>query len=337
MDGVSSVDEPSLSFSAQPTSFRVAAREAALSSSPSIPDLPVQRPSTVDAFLDSSNTGAHSPRGPASRAIGAFPFPSQASTVRHRVSNPSGVERVPGSRSFCSGSRPLPKLARSARDRFIPIRRSPTSSTRSFHMSRPLYKLSSLEKLRRQRGGSPDPFGSLEQHRALEAERITPVRAPPRRLHGLRVGSTGSTGVLSLRRESASFLNRQASAGAVWNVGGGAAAPANTGPIAAVPNGRGGHLGSGTNAPMYNSRFLDCHSHDQDLRKHERRLALALDFDQSGRVFDFGRPSEASKALSPTNLGASAAGRVSWRDNEWIKDEGPSSPSLLDRWSAVAC
>ena len=98
-----------------------------------------------------------------------------------------------------------------------------------------------------------------------------------------------------------------------------------SGPMAGVPDGRGGFLGSGTNAPMYTSQFLQGDSPDQDLERHERRLAAALDIDQASRIlaspaspdsFSSHSTSRGTKRKWIDGQGA----RTVWKDSEWVKD-----------------
>jgi hypothetical protein len=51
-----------------------------------------------------------------------------------------------------------------------------------------------------------------------------------------------------------------------------------------ISNGRGGILGSGTNAPLYKSMFLSRADPEAELEAYECRLALAFDVDQGDRV-----------------------------------------------------
>ena len=55
-------------------------------------------------------------------------------------------------------------------------------------------------------------------------------------------------------RRASSISHRQISAGAIWNVGGSAVVQ---GSVAAIPNGRGGLLASGTNAPLFTASFFN--------------------------------------------------------------------------------
>ncbi|KAI9852440.1 MAG: hypothetical protein M1838_000760 [Thelocarpon superellum] len=198
-------------------------------------------------------------------------------------------------------------------------------------MSKAPHRLSSREKYLRQRAATTDPFVSATYPRVSDAERVAPLRVPSRRLQSVRLGSTGQTGVLSVRRDSDSSRNRQASLGAVWSIGG-SIGPPSPGPVAAVPNGRGGVLGSGTNAPMYTLRFQNNIAPDDDLERHEARLALAMDVDQTNRVFDCSTPvDQASPSRSLMSRSASAGSPgprqsdsvTTWRDNEWRRDASP--------------
>lgn len=56
----------------------------------------------------------------------------------------------------------------------------------------------------------------------------------------------------------------------------------------AVSDGRGGLLTSGTNAPLYTSRFTTSRPKmKEDLDNHSSRIAEALEMDRSTRVFEF--------------------------------------------------
>ncbi|KAL8736422.1 MAG: hypothetical protein Q9166_000214 [cf. Caloplaca sp. 2 TL-2023] len=89
---------------------------------------------------------------------------------------------------------------------------------------------------------------------------------------------------------------RQASIGAVWNVGGGSSHT--SGPIEAISDGRGGFIGSGTNAPLYTAKFLEKDPPEDDLNTYEHRLAIALEIDRNRKVFDFSRPPKRERTVS---------------------------------------
>ncbi|KAH0556673.1 hypothetical protein GP486_005527 [Trichoglossum hirsutum] len=208
-------------------------------------------------------------------------------------------------------------------------------------MSKPVHRLSSSEKLLRRRSASPDPFSPTPHGRNGTgiASSIT------NRGHSrAQTGATGVTGVLGLRRDGGNATRRQASVGAFWNAG--AAAAAAIGPIAGVQDGRGRLLGSGTNAPMYNSRFLEGDTPDQDLEKHEGRLALAFDVDQAEKVLGFAGSSDEgsgngswlgkrSRSCSAIVRGAGCSHdtRTIWRDSKWMKEGAGAfldAPELRD-------
>lgn len=270
---------------------------------------------------ESSFEGTETPLVKACKAIDAYPFPRQGSKANQLPDNSDGFKKIsvsPSRRCYSGGASPRTPV--SSPDRFIPRRLSPMSSTRSFHLSKPSYSLSSGEKLLRQRGAIPDPFGP----RAASRTRQTPTRLAPRRPSRTpRAASANGSGVLEVRAQSLGQSTRQASSGAVWNVGGTGAAI--NGPVAGVSDGRGGFLGSGTNAPMYTSQFLQGDSPDQDLDRHERRLAAAFDIDQASRVLGSPAGPEAFPSHSigrgtkrKWNDGQGA--RTVWKDSEWVKD-----------------
>jgi hypothetical protein len=284
-------------------------------------------PSPPSSLL-SLDSDASPPSAASDDGVPAFSLKSAEGT-RRSTSNPnSGVSGRKPIKSFCTWSRPKPRTPGPSPDRFIPIRRSPTSSTKSFHMSKPVNRLSTSEKLLRRRSASPDPFSPTPHGRnGTGAVSSSTNRGRPR----ARPGVTGATGVLGLRRDAGNATRRQASVGAVWNVGGTTAAT--IGPVSGVQDGRGRLLGSGTNAPMYNSRFLEGDTPDQDLEKHEGRLALAFDFDQAEKVLGFvgssdegsgngNWPGKRSRSCSATARGAGCTRdtRTIWKDNKWMKE-----------------
>ena len=221
-------------------------------------------------------------------------------------------------------NRPSARVAKQSRDRFIPLRRSPTASTKNFHVSKPFYKLSGSERILRQRSVSSDPFGPLSQSRTALVERASPARVTSRRIYGFRSLANGNMAVI----EPSDTLLLHPSDGTVWHIGGSAAAI--EGPLAGISNGRGGLLSSGSNARMYVSRFLEEISPDQELEKHEGRLALALDVDMAGRILDFGSPMDTDGDSSPNSLRDWSSGsvigryrnvensRTIWQDNRWV-------------------
>lgn len=258
----------------------------------------------------------------ASPAKGAFPFPLQncspgsLSAFRGRS---TGSPLRPSQRLLQGSQPPVGRHLSQTPDRFIPVRSHTSSSSDRFRLSSPVGLLTDDERRSRHRRSGPHPFshrlragtGLGEEQRSLQTNHQQSM-------------SRGSSSTIGLRQGRFNSSNRQVSAGAVWGAGGSAAA---TG-ITAVPDGRGNVLGSGTNAPIYAALFLSEPEPALEARAHERRLALALDVDQAGRVLGDLRESEAPASPSPTRSGQlnhSSSPRCSsetaWTNNEWTQDE----------------
>lgn len=110
------------------------------------------------------------------------------------------------------------------------------------------------------------------------------------------------------------------SVGTVWTVGG--LAPFSS----AIPDGRGGFLESGTNAPLYTTPFTSGRKNpEDDIEKHESRLAEALDMDRTSRVLEFRDRSVSPKRPLPNAKSKSvdAEGKTVWKGTEWV----PGSPN----------
>ena len=98
---------------------------------------------------------------------------------------------------------------------------------------------------------------------------------------------------------------------------------------AGISDGRGGMLGSGTNAPLYTTSFSASRPKAQeDFEKHEDRLAQALDIDRTQRVFEFRDP----LATPPATPFDSRFKRhifdtkTTWNGTEWVLG-GPEQSS----------
>ncbi|MCJ1464737.1 hypothetical protein MMC07_003350 [Pseudocyphellaria aurata] len=257
----------------------------------------------------------------------SFPFPVQCTAhPRFSSSAPSGdwkgaeVSR----RGFSIGSHSLPIFA----DRYITDRDTSQSPFETFRVSKSPNKLSVIEKLLRQKSATPDPFApSRAAHSLGRAFPALDVR------NGNRVRPLGVSGtsVLGVPRDGPSIESRAASIGAVWNVGGNIATTS-LGPVQGIPDGRGGMLGSGTNAPMYTSNFLKGRLNEQEQDCFEGRLAAALDIDQTRRMFnssqspEYGGRTSSSPDKTQQRLPYRDT-RTKWKDGEWIRE---GSPLLLD-------
>jgi hypothetical protein len=196
-------------------------------------------------------------------------------------------------------------------DRFIHCRRPPAVTRESFELNKPNER-EQISRRGHRAGG--DPFSrQVRRSDRLNAE-----------LRGLREAHTviarrytGSARSPNLRLRSSSLVMaaRQISAGAVWNVGGPSAV---SDTVAAISTGNGGMLGSGTNAPLYTSTFLNRADPEAEFEAYERRLALALEVDQTERVLHHSslpssRPGSRQQNTPPHEPHV-------WRDGAWTQD-----------------
>jgi hypothetical protein len=238
---------------------------------------------------------------------------------------PQGLNRFP-LRSFSSPLRSSQWAARGGSissprsghtcilDRYIARRRPPAVTRESFELNKPTER---LETHKIGRGGQPntDPFS----HRLRRSERLNDELRGLRETHSLLMGRASvqrrNTNLAS-RLSSVMLSSRQISSGAVWNVGGPSAV---SDTVVGVSTGRGGMLGTGTNAPLYTSSFLERADPEAELDAYERRLALAFDIDQSERILQH----------SPSPSTTPYAKHI-WCDCAWIKDGTPSRLSILN-------
>jgi len=270
----------------------------------------------------------------ASPARGAFPFPQQDWHVTS-LSPLSLRRQAHGIRSsHIADSRGSPSRQRSGSatpDRFIPIRSN--SARETLQLNKPPHLLSADEKISRKRSLGHDPF-SRHTRATSRLQRGPRVAPGAHSVTGPRTYALAPNNVFSLQRGSPVIPTtpRQASAGAVWNIGGSAALGDS---VTAVSDGRGGLLGSGTNAPLYTPNFFQRADPTSELDVHEKRLALALDINQASRILEvsvwsgltsspFDSPASSSlKGPLPEVRGATI-----WRDSEWVKD-GSTTSSLF--------
>ncbi|KAK7518636.1 WD40-repeat-containing domain protein [Phyllosticta citriasiana] len=195
------------------------------------------------------------------------------------------------------------RIASRCLDRFIPPRKSPTTSRETLLLSTPAEELSDIEKVTRQRHPESDPF-SQHVPRSTRIQSYQNLQGAVRPT-GIGPSSPDPESILAFRHGS-----REVSNGAVWNVGGSAIV---TDSVPGIPDGRGGMLGSGTNAPLHTTMFLTQTDSQRAQEEHERRLAHAMDIDQSSRVLgSFDRPAK------PPGENTSRA--PSWIDSQWIRE-----------------
>ena len=128
---------------------------------------------------------------------------------------------------------------------------------------------------------------------------------------------------LAFRGDSTSTNgHRRLNPGPAWTVDG--LVPQSIG----VSNGRGGLIGSGTNAPLYSSLFSSATLNPaEDIEKHEGRLAKALDFDRTQRVFNFvDLTISPPKAIHAKRKYAEVEdSKTVWNGSEWVIKGAPPS------------
>jgi hypothetical protein len=201
----------------------------------------------------------------------------------------------------------------SAPDRYIGSRRPLAVTRESFKLNKPAERLDSNQPGRRGCHVS-DPFS----RRLRRSGRLNDELRGLREAHSLIIGRASAhrrVSNLVHRRVSSTLGARQVSTGAVWNVGGPSAV---SDTVIGVSTGRGGMLGSGTNAPLYASTFLNRADPEAELEAYERRLALAMDVDQADRILQH---SPALARFHDTKSGGVVTHmKHTWRDSAWIKD-----------------
>ena len=208
-------------------------------------------------------------------------------------------------------------------DRFISSRSTPQDASKTFRLSKPPEQLSTAEKILRHRSATPDPFGPLAVRRIREARINAAGNTDPRTVPS-RTRTIGTTNVQHPPQDPLATQNRQASAGAVWNVGGGSQANL-SGPVRGISDGRGGFVSSGLNAPMFTSHFFDEDTLEQDNGQLEGRLAIALDIDQTRRILDITKSPVRGRSVSTGSIGTKRKyvyfePRTRWINGQWVQE-----------------
>ena len=252
------------------------------------------------------------------------PFSPTAATADRgsRTSRGRGIRREKGLRTPSTSP-----------DRFISSRCTPQDVSKTFRLSKHPEQLSSAEKLLRHRSATPDPFGPLAVRRIWEA-RINATGNTDLRPVPSRTRTIGTTNVQHPPQDPLATQNRQASAGAVWNVGG--VSQANmSGPVRGISDGRGGFVSSGSNAPMFTSHFFDEDTLEQDNGQLESRLAVALDIDQTRRILDISMSPVQGRSVSTGSIGTKRKyvyfePRTRWMNGQWVQEGSRlREPTLL--------
>ncbi|OMP84691.1 putative WD repeat-containing protein [Diplodia seriata] len=206
-------------------------------------------------------------------------------------------------------------------DRFILPRKSPTSSRESLRLSTQPASLSDFEKATRQRHPAFDPFSRRvpRSTRVQDAFQDLQRQTSANRSRSSPLDWNNS---LALRHGP-----RQVSDGAVWNVGGSGVVSDS---VSGIPDGRGGMLTSGTNAPLHTSMFLTEGDAVSEQEAHEKRLAFAMGIDQSSRILGSFEDRTGSSPTTPSRPCWTVSNQKSpeWVDGEWIKRG--SLASVLD-------
>ncbi|KAJ5224053.1 hypothetical protein N7468_008595 [Penicillium chermesinum] len=244
-------------------------------------------------FLSSDDSG--------SSHDGALP-PSYPLPLEDRERGRSTIKQI------CPIPRPRSNFRSPASpDRFIPQRRGSPSTP--FRVNKLPQQLSPQEKLFRQRSPNEDPFLPTPPSTPEPASRHStytrlPIRPRPRPRPVLGTGSND-------------FL-RRISAGSVWGVGGNAAITG--GSSAAGTNGP--HAGGRSSmAPNYIARFLPRRTKEDDVKKHESRIALAMDIDPTTRLLGTCSPGLRKSPPSPLSPAYERFAPFVWKGCAWKKLE----------------
>ncbi|KZM21477.1 hypothetical protein ST47_g7406 [Ascochyta rabiei] len=205
---------------------------------------------------------------------------------------------------------PTRKSRTSTPDRFIHSRRPPAVTRESFELNKPVER-EQISQHGHRAGG--DPFS----RRVRRSGRLNAELRGLREVHTvIAARSGGNMRSPNLRLRSSSLIStaRHISAGAVWNVGGPSAV---SDTVAAVSTGNRGMLGSRTTAPLYTSTFLSRADPEAELEAYERRLALALDVDQTARILRHTPPSSNRSGMKYDNTLPHAPHL--WKDSAWVQ------------------
>ncbi|KAI9680219.1 MAG: hypothetical protein M1829_001456 [Trizodia sp. TS-e1964] len=217
------------------------------------------------------------------------------------------------------GVKNFPRTKWNAPDRFIPSRHNITDRMVAYRTTKSVHLLSDAERLMRNESESMNPMGPVRGRTPGILADSPSARAAANSLR--YVPRNGN--VLSLNRDSiGGGYNPQAIGRSVWTMAG-------SEPLIAVPDGRGGMFGSGTNAPMYNAEFLKGNTPEEESERYVGRLAMALGIDQVRRVYDFKTPKVAYTALGDKVWTGGVLGRrpkawiprTEWKWGEWINSE----------------
>lgn len=199
-------------------------------------------------------------------------------------------------------------------DRFIPQRRASPSTP--FRVNKHPLQLSPQERFFRQRSPGDDPFlpsshsyslpenpGQLSTNDGLQR---TPRQRPRLVTDSAIIGSGPSD-----------FL-RPISSGTIWGVGGNTAISGSS--LTTTNNGPQSVLMRGSTAPNYVARFLPRKTKADEQKRHESRIALALDIDTTTRLLGTCLPS-LQTSPDPLSPAYERFAPFVWKSGTWKKGE----------------
>lgn len=271
--------------------------------------------SSIDALLAKYATPPASPVDGVSTeltATGSNSLPNHAAKINRRSTRASSSPLRPSQWTSRGGLLQSPRKSQtSTPDRFIHYRRPPALARETFELNKPNEREQILQGGHRAGG---DPFS----HRVRRSGRLNTELQGLREAHTVTAREAGgSSQRLNPRLRSSSRVDaaRQISAGAVWNVGGSSAV---SDTVSSISTGNRSMLGSSTIAPLYTSVFLDRADPEAELEAYERRLALALEVDQMGRVLQHLASPTPQAGIRHINMRSN--GPHVWRDGAWNQD-----------------
>lgn len=196
-------------------------------------------------------------------------------------------------------------------DRFIPKRDFDESPSTPYRVNKHPQQLSPRERLLRCRLLGEDPFLPTPQIQRSPAQVPRPTRPRQRPVH--RPGLVSDLTFMSPNRPN-DFL-RQVSSGGIWGVGG---TSAMLGTSVPATNGGPTLLGRRPTAPNFVARFLPKNTKADEQKKHESRIALALDIDPANRLVDI-CGTHMERAPGPTSPDYERFAPFVWNDSSWKK------------------
>ncbi|KAJ5655925.1 hypothetical protein N7507_007875 [Penicillium longicatenatum] len=212
-------------------------------------------------------------------------------------------------------------------DRFIPKRDFGDSLSTPYRLNKHPQQLSPRERLLRRHLPGEDPFLPTPQTPRSPAQSPRPTWLRQRPLH--RPWLINNLTSMGSNRPN-DFL-RQISSGGIWGMGG---TSAMLGAPVTTTNGAPSLLGRRTTAPNFVARFLPKSTKADEQKKHESRIALALDVDPTTRlVSTCGRHME--RVPGPTSPDYERFAPFVWKDSAWTKGNREHWPVARPQREAV--